>query len=138
MLNTPEGGMQPRERRWTGRRSGTDRRHFDRRLFDRRQNTMPAAIERRQRPRRRPGLERRVAAERRSVPDRRGTGRRTVASIQAALASVELSLELVREAEQLEAPLRTRLIDELAHAAQGIRRATGMWRTRPTEMRKFQ
>lgn len=106
MLGTPEGGTQPRERRWTGRRSGTDRRRFDRRLFDRRQDTVPAAIERRQAPRRQPGL--------------------------------ELSLELVREAEQLEAPLRTRLIDQLARAAQGIRGATGMWRTRPTEVRKFQ
>ena len=130
--------MQPRERRWTGRRSGTDRRHIDRRLFDRRQNTMPAAIERRRGPRRQPGLERRVRAERRSLAERRGTPRRSVVSLEAALASVELSLELVREAEQLETPLRTRLVDELAHAVQGIRRATGMWRTRPTEVRKFQ
>jgi hypothetical protein len=130
--------MQPRERRWTGRRSGTDRRHLDRRLFDRRQNTMPAAIERRRAPRRQPGLERRLRAERRAATDRRGTGRRTVASLEAALASLDLSLELVREAKQLEAPLRTRLIDELAHAAQGIRRATGMWRSRPSEMRKYQ
>ena len=89
---------------------------------------MAAPVERRVARRRQPGLERRIRSDRRSPADRRRTGRRTVASLVAALASLDVSLQLIREAEQLAAPLRTRLLDELARAAQEIERTTGDWK----------